>query len=272
MRAIKVVLSIAVVLGVIPAGAFHDPGLPVLASTALASGDWARYELHAAEGASLDVEVFVELEGVRSAWAADWIIRPNGRGTGLMGFDGGRGIRVVSPLTGVVIEDPTFVAGEGAMGSASTYHGLSEGPITVIVGVVGLEGTIDGDVIISGTGIDVLSSATGTGTFLGAEEDFEPGTHVRAPMGALEVALDGSLTATTEDPLYAWFLTGHDISQTRYEGPARSETSTTTSGFGWIILDGEPAGEHRFILDHVAGAVFTGWRVVGVPAAGPAAG
>lgn len=265
MRRIKfVVLVLMVAVAALPAQAFHDPGYPILATADLVSGDWVRYDLLATEGAVLDVETNMDANGTTSATQLDWtLFSDGGWSAGMSRMWGAKGTRVVTGPTGVLVDEESGET-SGGFGSATTHSGLSAGPITVIIGAVADGGLLDVEVIVSGTDVTLLDETSGTGTFAYDESDFAPGTHVRAPRGLVEIAADGHVGLTTDAPLYAWFTTRHRISSTRYEGPARDETVKTTSGFGWIVLNGEPEGEHDFFVDSVAGAVFTGWTLAGI--------
>ena len=265
MRPIRTVVAVlAVVASTMPASAFHDPGLPVLAEADLVNGGWARFELEAQEGATLDVEVEAEFDDAGTAYIADWLLLEGGSGSSLLRASGGEGTRIVTPVTGVAYEEESTTF-SGGVGSAGTYFGLPAGPMTVIVAAATDSGTMDGDLTIAGDGIEVVSSNSGGGVVAAGAEGFDPALHVRGPGGLVEVAADGSVGIETDVPLFAWFVANHDVASVRYDGPARSETALSPLSFAWVVLNGEPAGAHTFTLEAAAGAVFTGWDLLAVP-------
>lgn len=250
--------SLIVLASISPAHAFHDDELPVMLEEEAAAGDWFRYDISLEEGANFYVEEEVTVGNANTAYMAMWVITDDGTFSVLFGSRDGRGGRVVTSPTGTVIDLPDRTS-SGGMGSAIGQQNAAAGTLRVIVMAVNDGTTTEGIFRIGGTGLTVLDSSRGDDAFLRLERDFAPETHVRAPEGLIEVAAGGTTTVNTDAPTFAWFVAYHDLATVSYRGPDGDEQQSTSV----IFLKGAPAGAHTFNLESAAGAVFTGWALVG---------
>lgn len=254
----------AVLLAFTPAAGSHDPTMPRLAIEYLNSGDYVVAQIEASQGGVLEVRLVTDATFASSLAVMDWTIFEDGSySTGLLRARSQRMTRVATPA-GVIVEDqPTYEVSGYAI-NQWRYSQLRAGIITLVIGNVSVGGHVWSELQIFGEGIQLSSLRSGVGTFHVTDEGFAEGSQARAPAGLLEIAANTSVTVSTEGNLLAWFISDHQAAVVSYTGPGKDAAEASVESAAWILLEGAPPGEHSFTLAAAAGAVETGWDLVGI--------
>lgn len=261
-RAIAVaVLLVAVASPTYPAGAFHDPGIPVLSEDGFSSGGVGYRLIVQGPAERVDLEVELTFEGTTNEGEGVWLLDSNGDVVAsFVGFGWSGGLEPdvyvqVPPPAGVVVDLNPASGFDGGSGMAMGLEGLDPGEYTGVVGGAA-DGTLTGTARLYGSGgIKVLGKTTGTESFILRERDFDgvANAHAYTIAGGASAMVAENATASVGAPLFGWFYTSGPLAS--WEGPGGATGSGETS----YIFSGSAAGDYSFNTDLSLGAdlIFT---------------
>lgn len=249
-----------------PAGAFHDPGMPVLSAFAAPSAGWAAWKV-TTNGGSFGAEAWATLKGSNMASIGVYLLKgdgsPNGAAVLTSWGSGQVESHVEVPAVGQIL-DLRGGSLDGVEGLGVTWGGLPAGTYDLVAIVSQSDGAVTGAHWRSYAESAVLDAAsTGTNAFLLRDPDFHGTLNVYENAGVSQPAglpfgfgvrakaiVDGSATTHAGHRLFALFesLGGNPVlsrlTKMDYTGPDGNHAGSTA-----YFIQGGAQGDYTF---HVA--------------------
>lgn len=243
----------------IPAGAFHNPGVPLLDTAALAGDGYAAWRVSAPNGTKLSFEVLVTPQDSRMVGLGLWMLRADDLGVRLAIIGGSWTYGGITQLH-VQLPDPLGTVLSSTKGGPSGTEGTAVDVVThearewILLAIGATDGGLSGTVsVYGGAGAELRGRTTGS-AFLHREPDFKGLVNayavlpVRNAQVFAKAVRDGAVSEPVQGRLFGMFAGSSSSTgelQMGYDGPDGAHDGQTFYPF-----HGAAPGSYRFRLDH----------------------